>query len=106
MVDNTTNEPIGFAPIFDNGLSLFNYAMEDDILEIEKYAQTRSPAFDGVSYDALVKEFLSDRQREELRKLINFKFKKHSKYNLPNARLKTIEAFIQTRVQEILDTKK
>lgn len=106
LVDNKTNKPIALAPIFDNGLSLFNYAMEDDLREIEKYAQTRIPAFEGVSYDALVKEFLSDRQREELRKLINFKFKKHSKYNLPNDRLKIIEAFIQTRVQKILNMKK
>ncbi|MCH5159305.1 MAG: XRE family transcriptional regulator [Clostridiales bacterium] len=106
LVDNSTNKPIALAPIFDNGLSLFNYAMEDDLREIEKYAKTRTPAFEGVSYDALVQEFLSDRQRVELRKLINFKFKKHPKYNLPNDRLKIIEAFIQTRVNEMLDMKK
>ncbi len=106
LVDNATNKPMALAPIFDNGLSLFNYAMEDDLQEIDKYAQTRTPAFEGVSYDTLVKEFLSDRQREQLRKLINFKFKKHPKYNLPACRLKTIEAFIQMRVQEILDTKR
>ncbi len=106
LVDNATNKPIELAPIFDNGLSLFNYAMEEDLLEIDKYAQTRTPAFEGVSYDALVNEFLSDRQREQLRKLINFKFEKHPKYNLPVYRLKIIEAFVQTRVQKILDTKK
>lgn len=27
LVDNKTNKPVAFAPIFDNGLSLFNYAM-------------------------------------------------------------------------------
>ena len=106
LVDNATNKPIALAPIFDNGLSLFNYAMEDDLREIEKYAKTRTPAFEGVSYDALVQEFLSDRQRVELRKLINFKFKKHPKYNLPNDRLKIIEAFIQTKVNEMLNMKK
>ena len=106
LVDNATNKPIALAPIFDNGLSLFNYAMEDDLREIEKFAKTRTPAFEGVSYDTLVKEFLSDRQRVELRKLINFKFKKHPKYNLPNNRLKIIEAFIQTKVKEMLNMKK
>lgn len=106
LVDNVTNKPIALAPIFDNGLSLFNSAMDDDLREIGKYAQTQSPAFNGISYDALVKEFLSDRQREELRKLINFKFKKHSKYNLSNDRLKIIETFIQNRVQAILNMKK
>lgn len=106
LVDNATNKPIALAPIFDNGLSLFNFAMEDDLEDIDKYSQTRTPAFEGVSYDALVNEFLSDRQREQLRKLINFKFEKHPKYNLPAARLRIIEAFIQTRVQVMLDTRK
>lgn len=106
LVDNATNKPIAMAPIFDNGLSLFNYATEEDLKEIQKYVTTRTPAFEGVSYEALVKEFLSDRQREQLRKLINFKFEKHPKYNLPAARLKMLEEFIQTRVQEILNVKK
>lgn len=106
LVDSATNKPIGLASIFDNDLSLFNYAMEDDLQEIDKYALTRTPAFEGVSYDALVNEFLSDRKRKQLRKLINFKFEKHPKYNLPAYRLKIIEAFVQTRVQKILDTKR
>ncbi len=102
LVENATNEPIALAPIFDNGLSLFNYAMEDDLRNIDKYAQTRMPAFEGVSFETIINEFLSDRQREELRKLINFKFKKHPKYNLPDDRLKIIETFIQKRINEIL----
>ena len=106
LVDNATNKPIAFAPIFDNGLSLFNYAMEDDLREIEKYAQTRMPAYDGVTYETIVNEFFSDRQREKLRKLINFKFKKHSRYNLSDERLKTIESFIQRRVHWMLNMKK
>ena len=31
MVDNRTNQPYAFAPLFDHGLSLFNYAMPDDL---------------------------------------------------------------------------
>lgn len=106
LVDNAANIPIALAPIFDNGLALFNYAMEDDLQDIDKYAKTRMPAFNDISFDAIVKEFLSDRQREELHKLINFKFKRHSKYNLPNDRLKKIETFIQAKVQEMLDVRK
>ena len=34
-VDNKTNKPIALAPIFDNGLSLFNYAMDDELKDIE-----------------------------------------------------------------------
>lgn len=105
LVDNKTNKPIKFAPIFDNGLSLFNYAMADDLADVDSYAKTRYPAYDAVSYEEIVKAFISDRQKAQLRKLINFKFKKHSKYNLPSERLKIIEGFIQRRVQSFLETK-
>lgn len=105
LVDNKTNKPIRFAPIFDNGLSLFNYAMADDLADVDGYAKTRYPAYDAVSYEEIVKAFISDRQKAQLRKLINFKFKKHSKYNLPSERLKVIEGFIQRRVQSFLETK-
>lgn len=105
LVDNKTNKPIKFASIFDNGLSLFNYAMADDLADVDSYAKTRYPAYDAVSYEEIVKAFISDRQKAQLRKLINFKFKKHSKYNLPSERLKIIEGFIQRRVQSFLETK-
>lgn len=106
LVNNKTNKPIALAPIFDNGLSLFNYAMDDDLQDVKAYSLTRMPAFDGVTYDTLIAEFLSDRQREMLRKMIGFKFKKHSRYNLPGKRLKVIESFLQSRVQEILNVSK
>lgn len=102
LVDNKTNKPIVFAPVFDNGLSLFNYAMDDDLQDIQAYAKTRLPAFKNVTFEDIVKEFISDRQREWLRKLINFKFEKHPKYNLPAKRLKKIEEFLQVRVNELL----
>lgn len=106
LVDNKINKPKSFAPLFDHGLSLFNYALDDDLLNIEKYSKTRTPAFEGISFDELVREFITDRQRAQLRKLINFKFKKHSRYNLPADRLKTIEKFLQKRVPELLNIKK
>ena len=105
IVDNKTNKPVGFAPIFDNGLSLFNYAMADDIVDIDSYAKTRFPAYDAVSYDEIVKAFISERQKAQLRKLINFRFERHSRYNLPKERLKAIEGFLQRRIQSFLKAK-
>ena len=102
LVDNKTNKPVAFAPIFDNGLSLFNYAMDEDLQDLEKYAQTRTPAFKNVTYEDIVKEFISERQRNQLRKMINFTFQKHPKYNLPTKRLKAIEHYLQDRVQKLL----
>jgi hypothetical protein len=105
LVESHTNQIIGMAPIFDNGMSLFNFAMDDDLKEIETYAKTRLPAYDGVTYEGIVKQFITDRQREELRRMINFKFKKHPRYNLPDSRLKIIEKFLQKRVQQLLTIK-
>lgn len=105
LVDNKTNKPIKFAPIFDNGLSLFNYAMADDLADVDGYAKTRFPAYDAVSYEEIVKAFISERQKAQLRRLINFKFKKHSRYNLSSERLKIIEGFLQRRVHTFLETK-
>jgi hypothetical protein len=100
-IESSTNTIVGPAPIFDNGLSLFNYAMDDDLQNIETYAKTRLMA---TSQDFLVfaKEVISRAQKNKLRKLINFTFTKHARYNLPGYRLNIIEEFIQRRVHDLL----
>ncbi len=102
MVDNKTNKPYAFAPIFDNGISLFNYAMQDDIDNLDAYARTRSSAY-GVPFDNIVREFITPRQKEKLCKMIGFKFCRDRNYNLPAKRLKAIEKYLQIRVREMLD---
>lgn len=101
IVDNKTNEPCAFAPLFDHGLSLFNYAMPDELEHLETYAKTRSSSY-GVPFENIVREFITSRQKEQLRKMIDFKFEKHSNYNLPAKRLKAIEQQLQLRVSELL----
>jgi len=98
MIDNQTNQIVDTAPLFDHGLSLFNYAMAEDLIDIDAYAQTRLMA---TSHDFITftKQLITKAQKKKLRKLINFKFKKHSRYNLPPQRLKIIEKFIQTRIE-------
>lgn len=102
LVDSHTNKVKAFAPVFDNGLSLFNIAMEGDLADIENYSKTRKPAMGG-SYEEVVRAFISERQRVMLRKMINFKFTLHPRYNLPKSRLKGIEKFLQKRVNELLE---
>ncbi|HZK61064.1 MAG TPA: XRE family transcriptional regulator [Anaerovoracaceae bacterium] len=101
LVDNKTNEIKGIALIFDNGLSLFHYAMDDDLRDIKAYAKTRTPSTypDFVQF---AKENMSKRQKDMLRKLLEFKFKKHPRYNLDDKRLKIIEKFINDRAKELL----
>lgn len=101
MVENKTNTPYAFAPIFDNGLSLFNYAMPDDFNDLENYAKTRSSAY-GVPFDNIVREFITLRQKEKLRKMVGFEFQRDRNYNLPMKRLKAIQSFLQHRVKELL----
>lgn len=105
IVDNETNQIVAPAPLFDHGNSLFNMAGRDDLESEEKlnaYAETLLPCV----YDdfiATAKEVLMPEHREGLRKLLDFKFKKHPRYNLPNKRLKLIEKQIQTRAKMLLD---
>ncbi len=102
LVDSKSNRPIALAPVFDNGLGLFPYAVKDDLKTISAYAKTRSSAFD-VSFDDIAKEFISNRQREGLRKLLNFEFIRDPNYNLPAERLKILGKFIRNRAGELLE---
>ena len=102
MVDNKTNQPYAFAPIFDNGLSLFNFAMADDFADLKTYAKSRLSAFD-VPFDEIAEEFITSRQKGQLRHLQAFKFTRHIRYNLPAARLKALEQFIQKRARQMIE---
>jgi hypothetical protein len=103
MVDNKNDEPYAFAPLFDHGLSLFNYAMPDDLEDLPAYAKTRSSAY-GVPFDNIVREFITPRQKEMLRKMIGFTFTRDRNYNWPAKRQKTIEKYLQTRAGELIET--
>lgn len=105
IVDNKTNKIVAPAPLFDHGNALLNFAGRDD-LESEKalneYANTLVPCV----YDDFIgtaKEVLTNKHREGLRKLLEFKFKKNSRYNLPDKRLKILEKMIQIRAKAILE---
>ena len=105
IVDNKTNNIVAPAPLFDHGNALLNFAGRDD-LESEKalneYASTLVPCM----YDDFIgtaKKVLTQKHREGLRKLLEFKFKKNSRYNLPDKRLKMLEKMIQARAKKLLN---
>lgn len=99
--DNHTGKIIGPAPIFDNGISLFNFAMPEDIDNIKEYAKTRSTPY-GVSFESICQEVIGKKQKNQLRKLLEFKFIRHSSINLPEERLNMIEKYIKVRSRELL----
>lgn len=101
IVDNHTNRPVRFAPLFDHGLSLFNYAMEDDLRDTKAYARTRLSAYD-VPFENVARAFITPRQTTQLKRMIGFRFERHPRYNLPAYRLKALEAFLAERVTELL----
>ena len=102
LIDNQTNKIIAPAPIFDNGLSLLCYAMEDDFKNINNYIETRQPA-SYQDFIAYVKPLMNSRQKEKVRKLLDFHFKNQSKYRLSKNRLKQLEIVIQQRAVSLLD---
>ena len=99
--DNHTGKVLGAAPVFDNGLSLFNFAMQDDIDHLDEYAKTRANPY-GIPYEIVCREVMGNKQRVQLHKLINFRFTRHPSINLPEERLVPIEKHIQKRVRELL----
>ena len=104
LVDNRTNEIVAPAPLFDHGNSLFNFAGKDDLASdaaLTAYAQTLMPCV----YDDFIgtaKAVLTAEHREGLRHLLNFRFKRHSHYNLPEERLDLLEKQVQKRARELL----
>lgn len=105
LVDNKTNKISAPAPLFDHGNSLFNFAARDDMdsyEHFENYAGTLLPCvYDDFIVEA--KTVLTKEHRDGLRSLLNFKFKKHPRYNLPNERLKLIEKQIRDRAKLLLE---
>lgn len=99
--DNHSGKILGAAPVFDNGISLFNYAMQDDIDHLDEYAKTRANPY-GIPYETICREVMGNKQRSQLHRLINFRFARHSAYNWPEERLNLIEEHIQWRVRELL----
>ena len=101
LVDNHTNKIAAPAPLFDHGHSLFCYAGRDDLRSydsLQAYTDTLMPCV----YDDFIgtaKSVLTTEHRKVLRHLLDFKLKRHSRYNLPKERLTLIEKQIQQRAR-------
>jgi len=102
LVDNKTNKIVKTAPIFDNGLSLFYDVLEDDLGNIDDYSNTKIMKNAG-DFVEFIRPLIRAKEKKKLIKLTNFKFTKHSKYNLSAKRLRVIEGFISRRVKNLLE---
>jgi hypothetical protein len=102
MRDNRNGKIIGVAPIFDNGISLFNYSSIQELRRIDTHRQAYLNYFQ-MPFELQVKEFGGEKQKEQLERLLNFKFKKHSRYNLDAERLDFLQKYTRERAGELLN---
>ena len=100
--DNHSGALLAPAPLFDHGLSLFSYAMPEDIQNLDEYAKTRSPAYRGVKFEDICTEVMGKAQMRQLRRLLGFTFTRHPSVNWTEERLIAIERHIQKRIRQLL----
>ncbi|HFU74754.1 MAG TPA: XRE family transcriptional regulator, partial [Arcobacter sp.] len=102
LIDTKSNTIVKLAPIFDNGLSLFYDATDDDLSRVDDFARTKSMKNAG-DFMTFAASIMTPELKKKVKKLINFRFERHSMYNLPAKRLRLIEGFIQRRVSQLLE---
>jgi hypothetical protein len=100
--DNHTGEIKSPAPMFDHGLSLFSLAMKSDYEKLDEYAKTRLPAYGNATFEGICQSFMTARQAEKLRRMLNFSFTRHPKLNLPDGHLAAIEKHLRSRASELI----
>ena len=105
LIDSHTNKIIAPAPLFDHGNSLFHFAGMDALKSKKsflKYAETQMPCvYDD--YVAEAKRALTHEWRSAIRRLLDFKLPRHSRYNLSKERLNLIECAVSQRAAELLE---
>lgn len=105
LIDSHTNKIIAPAPLFDHGNSLFHFAGVDALKSKKsflKYAETQMPCvYDD--YVAEAKKVLTHEWRSAIRRLLDFKLPRHSRYNLSKERLSLIEYAVSQRAAELLE---
>ena len=102
--DNHTGKIIAPAPVFDNGLSLLCYAGRDDLSNfaaLEEYAAMRTNPY-RLSFEEVCTAVMGAKQKEQLRRMIGFKFKRHPSLNLPEEHLQALEKILEQRTRKLL----
>ena len=76
--------------------------MKEDYAHLDEYAKSRSNPY-NIPYEEVCAEVMGSRQKEQLRHMIGFRFKRHQSLNLPEEHLQVIERHLERRVRELLE---
>lgn len=107
IVDNDSNKILRPAPIFDNGNGLLgSYLKDPSVNKTYKTQYERGVTAFSLSFDEQLDMYLRDRHIPNLEKLLNFKFKRHPKYNLKEKNLVEFEDLLHEKVRMALDNYK
>lgn len=102
--DNYTGRLIDMAPLFDHNLSLFARDMGVDLPHLNERAnRIYSPAGSRLSFLENAAAVMGARQHEQLRRMVNFEFRNHPVYPVPQKRLDALNVYISVRVRELLE---
>ena len=99
--DNRSGKIIRNAPIFDNGMSLFNFSSMQELRDIDRHVGAYANHFKQ-SFEQQVIEFGGKQQIEQLSRLSEFRFKRHSHYNWNPERMAIIQEFIRRRADALI----
>lgn len=102
IVNNDNLEIIKPAPIFDNGFSMINYLTESEFDNIDAVLSNKVSFF-GYSFEAQLFLNIEKRHLKNLKKLSNFEFTRHDKFNLEEKWLKAIEKHIQKKANFMIN---
>lgn len=101
LIDNDTGNYLKPAPLFDNGFSLLYGAAKSDMDNLTEYISAITGKY--LDFDLAARLFVQPRHIPKIRKLLNFYFIKHPKYNVSDDTLSKMSTFIQLRAKKILE---
>lgn len=103
LFDNDTYKIIGPAPLYDHNISLLCYAIQEDFIDIDKYIKTNNKGHRlGGGFVSVAKQIMTPSIRKKLINLHGFKFKKHSRYNIPEWRLEALNKAVNNQIEKLL----
>lgn len=101
--DNGSGALLGFAPIYDNNMSLFPTDMPTDYPSWADRAALMYPSGSDISFDRFLAQVTQERHHRWARRLLTFSFENHCEHPMSPDRLAALDAFIQKRAAQLLD---